>query len=108
MEIVLTTVVVTLGVLFLFRITGSILARLFPRSFEAPPVNAAQAQEEFTRNAERLSTEVRVIADAGYKLDATKRYKEDAGLDLMESKKIIDSYLQSRDQYARVLKAKLH
>jgi ribosomal protein L7/L12 len=64
------------------------------------------AQEEFARNAKRLSIEARVMADAGYKLDATKRHKEDAGLGLIESREVIEAYVRSRDQYARILKAK--
>ena len=97
---ILTTLFVGLGVGFLYWIAKSIIDKL------SPSVVLAQAENTYTRNVERLPKEVRVFADAGQKLDATRWYKKIAGLDLMESKKVVEAYMHSRDQYARALRAK--
>lgn len=55
------------------------------------------AHAEFSRKAESLSETVRALADAGDKPGATKTYKDDTGVSLMEAKKTVEAYLSNRE-----------
>ena len=56
----------------------------------------ASAHEERSLNAEYLPETVRDLADAGDKLAATKAYKDQMGVNLIEAKKAIEGYLNNR------------
>ena len=56
-----------------------------------------RAYEEYSRKVDCLSETVRVLADAGDKLGATKSYMDDTGASLMEAKKTIEAYLSKKE-----------
>lgn len=56
-----------------------------------------RAHEEYSCKAESLSETVRALADAGDKLGATKSYKDDTGVSLMEAMKTIEAYLSKKE-----------
>ncbi len=56
----------------------------------------ASAHEERSLDAESLPETVRELADTGDKLAATKAYKDQMGVSLMEAKKAIEDYLNNR------------
>jgi ribosomal protein L7/L12 len=59
--------------------------------------NRTYAREEYARKAGILSESVRALADAGDKLGATKLYKDDTGVSLMEAKTTIEAYLSKKE-----------
>lgn len=54
-------------------------------------------QKEYSHKAEGLSETIRALTDAGDKLGATKRYKADTGVSLVEAKKTVEAYLSNRE-----------
>jgi ribosomal protein L7/L12 len=56
----------------------------------------ALAHEERLVTAEYLPETVRDLADAGDKLAATKAYRDQMGVSLMEAKNAIEGYLNNR------------
>ena len=52
--------------------------------------------EDSRQNGEPYSETVRAFADAGKKLDATKAFKEETGVSLMEAKRAVEAYLNTR------------